>query len=102
MSVEPWAHSRRTARQKPASRASKSARKGAEARSEPNPATTGPAAHPGAMPMVPAHAGAGNVRVRVSLDQGYLPSAADDVKIVWQGGRIARLIFPSGKIIEFD
>lgn len=54
------------------------------------------------MPMVPAPAGAGNVRVRVSPDQGYLPSAADDVKIVWQGGRIARLIFPSGKIIEFD
>lgn len=25
-----------------------------------------------------------------------------DVKIVWKGKRIAKLIFPSGKVVEFD
>lgn len=25
-----------------------------------------------------------------------------DVKIVWKGRRIAKLIFPTGKIVEFD
>lgn len=26
----------------------------------------------------------------------------DEVKIVWKGRRIAKLVFPSGKVIEFD
>gem|GEM_PF-2381880 len=26
----------------------------------------------------------------------------EDVTIVWKGRRIAKLIFPSGKIVEFD
>ena len=26
----------------------------------------------------------------------------DDVTIVWKGGRIAKLLFPSGKVVEFD
>jgi len=25
-----------------------------------------------------------------------------DVKIIWKGGKIARVIFPSGKIVDFD
>jgi len=30
------------------------------------------------------------------------PFKDHDVKIVWKGRRIARLIFPSGKVVEFD
>lgn len=30
------------------------------------------------------------------------PRPGDDVKIVWKGRRIAKLIFPSGKVVEFD
>lgn len=26
----------------------------------------------------------------------------DDVTIVWKGGRIAKLLFPSGKVVRFD
>ena len=26
----------------------------------------------------------------------------DDVTIVWKGGRIAKLLFPSGKVVCFD
>lgn len=30
------------------------------------------------------------------------PRPGDDVTIVWKGRRIAKLIFPSGKVVEFD
>ncbi len=26
----------------------------------------------------------------------------EDVTIVWKGGRIAKLLFPSGKVVRFD
>ncbi len=40
----------------------------------------------------------------IRLDHvGPWPShGGDEVKIVWKGRRIAKLIFPSGKVVEFD
>ncbi len=30
------------------------------------------------------------------------PRPGDDVTIVWKGRRIAKVIFPSGKVVQFD
>jgi len=40
----------------------------------------------------------------IRLDQVAPQPAKDreDVTIVWKGRRIAKLIFPSGKVVEFD
>lgn len=40
----------------------------------------------------------------IRLDQvgPWASRGGDEVKIVWKGRRIAKLIFPSGKVVEFD
>jgi len=42
--------------------------------------------------------------VAIRLDQvgPWASHGGDEVKIVWKGRRIAKLIFPSGKVVEFD
>lgn len=40
--------------------------------------------------------------IKVIQSSSVANTGKDDVKIIWKGNRIARVIFKSGKIVEFQ
>lgn len=40
--------------------------------------------------------------IKVTQTSAVTDMGKDDVKIIWKGNRIARVIFKSGKVVEFQ
>lgn len=40
--------------------------------------------------------------IKVTQTTSITDTGKDDVKIIWKGNRIARVIFKSGKVVEFQ
>lgn len=41
------------------------------------------------------------MEIRTDVKREFAGSSKDIVKIVWQGERIAKLVFASGKVVDF-